>query len=142
MICHKCGTAIAPGAQYCAGCGAKADPERTYIDNLRTNFRRLSWSFGVSLLSIVVFIVLSHEKQFDAVPGLGKITVLVPAISAVAFYTFLGILAAKLKRSPIVWVGATFVFNPIGPFIAYGNMWRLVRAAVKATKSEGNANSR
>jgi len=140
MTCHKCGNAVPPGAQFCPGCGARSLAfGRTNTDDLRMNFSRLSWSFAASLLSFAAIIVFAHEKQLEVSPGLGAFTVLVLFVSGVCFYVFLGILAVRMGRSPVVWVGATLVFTPFGPFAAYYGMWRLVGEAVKASKSHENA---
>lgn len=138
MNCHTCGVTLPPGAQFCPGCRAKvAAAKRTYADDLCVNLRRLSWSFAASLLSFVAVVVFAFNKHLVISLGPAAFVVwIILIVSGISFYVFLGILAVRMKRSPIVWVGTTFVFTPIGPFVAYYDMWRLVRKVVKASKND------
>ena len=46
---------------------------------------------------------------------------------ALVFYVALGMLARRLGKSPIVWVGLTVITTPIGPLVALP--WMLILAS-------------
>ena len=137
MICSKCGATPAPGAQFCTGCGVKVSAsERNFATDVSISFRRLSWSLAASLLSFVAVVIFAFNKPLVAALGpTAFVAWIVLIFSGISFYVFLGILAVRLKRSPIVWIGISFVFSPIGPFVAYYDMRRLVREVLKASKN-------
>ncbi len=56
-------------------------------------------------------------------------------IGGLMFYVSLADLVVRLNRSLIVWIGGSIVLAPIGPFVAYFNMRRLVKDTIR---SQGN----
>ena len=97
--------------------------------------RRLTTYLLASLLGLAVFgALIGPETQTEkTIWFLAGITW--PACGFM-FYVTLGSLVVRLKRSVIVWVGGSVVFAPIGPFIAYFNMRRLVKKTLSENGGE------
>lgn len=51
-------------------------------------------------------------------------------ISILLFEVYLGILARRLNKSLIIWVGLSIITSPLGPYIAYYNMLQEVKNAL------------
>ena len=91
-------------------------------DKLTRPKQVLVWSFVVSLAATAGFFYMTSNTNFEEAPiepFLGL--VLVMCAAGLAFYISLGVLASRLGRSPIVWVGLAFIFGPfgaIGTFVA------------------------
>jgi len=89
-------------------------------------------------MQIVVFVALVylHDTQTtEHLTAIDIVMVLVLFASAISFYISLGLLAKRLGRSWIVWVGLTIITKPIGMFVAYFMMNQKVTEAL-ASRNE------
>jgi multidrug transporter EmrE-like cation transporter len=90
-----------------------------------SGFRLLTASLLVSVGGAVCVLALPRpENNLDSL--LSSLAFAAWVAGGVAFYVMLGVLASRLNRSPIVWVGAAFIFTPIGPLVAYFRMRSLI----------------
>lgn len=104
--------------------------------SLFRTFQALTWSFVVALTSIVIIIVLASGEPTKGISPFEGIALLALMISGLTYYVSLGMLAKRLGRRWIVWVGLTFITKPIGPFVAYFRMRHLVNDATQPHSSE------
>ena len=97
--------------------------------HLSRPFQVLTWSFVVTVTCFVIVIMLASGEPTKGLSPFESIAILAMVISGLTFYVSLGMLAKRLGRSWIVWVGLTFITKPIGPFVAYFRMRHLVQNA-------------
>jgi hypothetical protein len=57
-------------------------------------------------------------------------------VGSLIFYVFLGMLARRLGKSWILWVGLTIITKPIGTIVAYLMMRDYVKAGVPARRCQ------
>lgn len=93
-------------------------------------FRLLTWSLALCLVG-----VLTLYSALDGPKALMIAGFCVWIVSGFAFYLALGVLASRLGRSWIVWVGMSMITNPIGPIVAYVRMRQLVENATGVATS-------
>lgn len=110
----------------------------TSTARLSRPFQVLTWSFVVTITSIVMLVMLAGGEQTKGISPLEGIVILAMVLSGLTFYVSLGMLAKRLGRGWIVWVGLTFITKPIGPFVAYFRMRHLVNKATQLSSSEAN----
>ena len=91
--------------------------------------RRLSDAMTASMIAQVVCMILPLFATTMSV-GLAAAFLFTIVAAGVVFLVCLGMLASRLGRSWVLWVGMT-VITPFGPFIAYFLMRKLVRQALK-----------
>lgn len=48
-------------------------------------------------------------------------------VSSIVFYVGLGLLAKRLGKSQVLWIGGAFVTAPIGPIVAYITMLSILK---------------
>jgi hypothetical protein len=101
-------------------------------------FQVLTWSLAVAVVSIVIVIMLVSREPIKEISPFEGILISSMMVSGLTFYVSLGILAKRLGRRWIVWVGLTFITKPIGPFVAYFRMRCLVNRAAQFSSSEAN----
>ncbi|HSI21990.1 MAG TPA: hypothetical protein VK959_03100 [Methylophilaceae bacterium] len=82
--------------------------------------RDLTKYFAVSYLSLILAIATIEVSE-----KLALALVCIGVISGLLYYVTLATMATNLKRNPIYWVGGSIIFAPLGPILAYLNMWRL-----------------
>jgi hypothetical protein len=109
-------------------------------DDLNRPFRFLNWTFAVLIVGLIALVALGtmmgdDQPQPSPVVQLLLFALIVAwAANGFAFWVALGVLAKRLHRSPIIWIGAAFLTNPVGPFVAYfmmrGNVKEALRSAV------------
>jgi hypothetical protein len=85
--------------------------------------RVLSSCFVGSIVALLILTVSPKEAN-----GFALVIVAVLMAFGIGFYVALGVLANRLDRSWITWIGLTVITNPIGPFVAYFKMRKLVLA--------------
>lgn len=101
----------------------------TNTARLSRPFQILTWSLAIAVASFVIAvasIVIANGEQIKGFAVFESILISAFLISGLVFYVSLGMLAKRLGRSWIVWIGLTFITKPIGPFVAYFRMRRLV----------------
>ena len=91
--------------------------------------RRLTDAMTASMIAQVVCMILPLFATTMSV-GLAAAFLFTIVAAGVVFLVCLGMLASRLGRSWLLWVGMT-VITPFGPFIAYFLMRKLVREAIK-----------
>ena len=101
-------------------------------------FQILTWSLIIAVASFVIAMMIASSEQTKGISPFEGIAVLTWVISGLAFDISLGMLAKRLGRSWIVWVGLTLFTSPIGPFVAYFRMRRLVNNTPLFSSSEVN----
>jgi len=143
-ICQQCRKPAMSGTTYCSFCGApfttgSATPTPAIIDSssnppgttssgtlsLSTALTYLTWAFAayiVGFASVIVGPLMGRHVP----DGVFQILALCMIVGMLGFHIVLGIMAARLQRSLVLWVGATFITMPIGPIVAYINMRSLV----------------
>jgi len=96
--------------------------------NLATPKAVFIWSFVISIVSTVGFFIVATKFATPNAPldVVTMLLVLAIAISGIAYYGSLGVLAHRIGRSAIVWVGLTFILSPIGALVAFPWMLNLV----------------
>jgi len=92
--------------------------------NLEKPLKNLTFSLITSILSMVLLIIFIEASNV-----LVFTLLIVMLLTSLLFYINLGILAKKMGRSWIVWVGLTFITKPIGPIVSF--FW--IRSLVKTT---------
>lgn len=101
---------------------------------LRKQFKWLTISFVVIALwwGTAIFLVWNKDEAFSISQNTIALLVGFPGIVASwVFIINLWRLARTLNRSPIVWVGLTLIFSPIGPLVAYSIMRQKVLNALQ-----------
>lgn len=86
----------------------------------------LTWSLIVEVSGFVSLIVIAIVDTSEDLLPLKIVCALAIFAATPPFYICLGILAKRLGRSWITWVGLTFITKPIGPFVAYFKIRNLV----------------
>ena len=94
--------------------------------DLRGTFQMLGLCILASYGGFIAFMFAFFSPEADTLKSVREILVLVMVAGGALFYVFLGVLATKLKKSLLVWVGGAFVLTPAGPIVAYFRMKRLV----------------
>jgi hypothetical protein len=90
----------------------------------------LTVSFLLEIAGVALLILLPNSSSRDLSPV--DITCIFLLVGAgVAFYIALGMLAARLGKSWILWVGLTIITKPIGSIIAYFLMRQRVKDAIR-----------
>ena len=93
------------------------------------------WSFLVSTACWVGLIVLGvapprrHGSITSVEAILAFVIVILMLAASLVWYVSLGVLAHRLRRRWLVWVGLSFITSPIGPLIIFPLMLGHVRAA-------------
>jgi len=106
------------------------------LRKIEGDFRGLKWSFGILVLSAIAFVYVAQlGDKPEAAQTLSALLVLSIFASWIAFYVFLANLAIRLKRSVVVWVGLTFLTQPLGPIYAFTRMSDLVQQALRANRA-------
>jgi hypothetical protein len=103
-------------------------------------FQVLTRSFIVALANIVILIIVAEGNPTRSISPFEGILILTMIASGLAFYVSLGVLAKRMGGSWIVWVGLTFITNPVGPFVAYFRMRQLVNTGGQPSSSGGRPN--
>lgn len=94
---------------------------------LNTPMRNLTWSFLLSVLCVVAVVAQSEiSKSYPLPAWLFLLILSVLLIAGIVYYVSLGILAKRLGKSWITWIGLTVITKPFGPVVAYFLMRRLV----------------
>jgi len=99
---------------------------------LRGPLKGLDISFGASIISTMLLIALASKKPEGVLGMIMLITVLVMVIAGLCFYIYLGILATRLERSWITWVGLTMLTGPFGTIFS----WFWIRSTVQSMIAE------
>ena len=86
----------------------------------------LTWSFIAGVSGFVALMVAGTVSLEEGMSPFIIICVLAMVSASFPFYICLGILAKRMGRSWITWVGLTFITKPIGPLVAYFKMRNLV----------------
>lgn len=106
---------------------------------LRKLLKWLTISFSIIALWLVTAFLLAGNKGstlpiphntialFVGLPGV---------VASLVFIITLWRLAGALNRSPIVWVGLTIIFSPVGPFVSYFLMRQNVLSALQDSSNE------
>ena len=115
---------------------------------LKSLMQILTWSFVTAVTSCALLVVLGiliapasgePSKEPSLLEGIClSVGGLVVYVTGLSFYICLGILAKRLSRSWIVWVGLTIITTPIGQFVAYFRMRHLVNSAIQAPSGSVN----
>ena len=92
-------------------------------------FRFLNGSFLVSIAATIL-VVMTGSEPAELPSGGYMLSFLVLILSGWTFWISLGVLASRLGRSPIIWVGVPFITSPIGPIVAYFMMRSRVQSAM------------
>ena len=88
------------------------------------------WSFTVSIICLVGFIILGvTEQQHEGTSSVAMFLLIIMVVAGLVWYVSLGILAHRLGRSWLVWVGLSFITSPIGPLVIFPLMLGHIRAA-------------
>ena len=90
----------------------------------------LTWSLAAMCGAFYAFVMLALNKVSNPPDVVSSLLVSTTILAGALFYVYLGVLAARLERSVLVWVGLTFITKPIGPIVAYFRMRRLVQNAL------------
>ena len=101
--------------------GNKTDTARPY--------RLLNLSFILNVALFPIFLI-SGQLGLDFL----LVQLVCSLVGWAAFCVYLaslGVLASRLGRSPLVWVGLTFITSPFGFIISFFMMRRLVNASRK-----------
>jgi hypothetical protein len=69
----------------------------------------LSFYFGANGVGV-------HDDKSQPTPAVNALSASV--LCLLIYYVLLGIQAARLKKSPILWVGLSVLSSPMGPFIS------------------------
>jgi predicted branched-subunit amino acid permease len=93
------------------------------------------WSFSVSVACFVGLIILGAVAQHEGVSPVEVLLVVLMIIAGPVWYVSLGMLAHRLGRRWLVWVGLSFITSPIGPLVIFPLMLGHVKAARKAISS-------
>lgn len=72
------------------------------------------------------------EQQRDGIGPITMFLVILMVAAGPVWYTSLGMLAKRLGRRPLVWVGLSFVTSPIGPLVIFPLMLGHIKTASKA----------
>lgn len=88
----------------------------------------LTWSFVVGVSGFVSLVVIGIIAPSKSLTPLEIVCLLAIVSGSIPFYICLGVLAKRLGRSWVTWVGLTVITKPIGPFVAYFKMRNLVNA--------------
>lgn len=86
----------------------------------------LTGFFNTCILCTVLLIASVEMNPSVGLSFLQGISFLADVVSGFGFYIYLGTLAKHLGKSWIVWVGVSVFTNPIGFFVAYFRMKKLV----------------
>jgi hypothetical protein len=92
--------------------------------------RRLADAMTASMIVQLVCMILPLFATTMSV-GLAAAFLFTIVAAGIVFLVCLGVLASRLGKSWVLWVGMT-VITPFGPFIAYFLMRKLVRKAIKS----------
>lgn len=93
---------------------------------LKKPMQWLTRFFSIWILSTVLLIAFVGENSSRSFKIPLSISLLAMLVGGFGFYICLGILAKRLGKSWIIWVGLTVLTNPIGAFVAYFRMRSLV----------------
>lgn len=103
-------------------------------DRLETPFRVFKWSFILIILGIAGVYFTKDQVDsngFMPIDNLASIAYLISGLSILicigSFYISLGMLAKRLGKSWITWVGLTIITSPFGPVVAFIGMCSLVK---------------
>ena len=91
--------------------------------------RVLTMSFLLEIASFVTIILLPTEGKAQGSLIIIFSCLFILVVAGLSFYVSLGMLASRLDKSWIVWVGLTIITKPIGSIIAYFMMRSKVNAA-------------
>jgi hypothetical protein len=89
----------------------------------------LTWSFATRVSGFVALMVIGFVAPSKGLSPIEIVCVLAMLSASFPFYICLGILAKRMGRSWITWVGLTIITKPIGPFVAYFKMRNLVNGS-------------
>lgn len=99
----------------------------------RTLVLSFIWSFAVSITSFVGLMILGvMEQQHEGISPIAMLLVILMVASGPVWYTSLGMLANRLGRRWLVWVGLSFITSPIGPLVIFPLMLGHIKAARQA----------
>lgn len=99
-----------------------------------TRALRLSfiWSFVVSVGAFVGLITVGTATAANSgITAIEGLLLLVMVAAGSVWYVSLGMLAHRLGRRWLVWVGLSFIFSPIAPLITFPLMLGYTRAAAQ-----------
>jgi membrane associated rhomboid family serine protease len=85
---------------------------------LKSYMRRMNYCFIASIGGLIIYYFFN-----DALPSLALLGILGAVVAILGFYIYLGDLAGLLGKSPIIWMGVSFITSPVGPFVAYIAMY-------------------
>jgi len=109
------------------------------VERLGKAKKRMNVGFVLSIVAFVAFIAAANLAEGSdgntVLSGIAVVAMLSTLVGAVLFYSGLGSSAAILNRSPIVWVGLSFITAPIGPVVSYFWMRSLVDSQVASLSS-------
>jgi len=89
-----------------------------------------AWSFWVSIASYVGFVILVvTEQQHEGISPVAVLLLILMVVAGPVWYISLGMLAKRLGRRWLVWVGLSFLTAPIGPLVTFPLMRRHIKAA-------------
>lgn len=90
-----------------------------------------SFLVGVgAVVAGIAYAVIANPPAKDLTPTQWFLVMLMVAAGPV-WYVSLGMLAHRLGRSWLVWVGLSFIFSPIAPLIIFPLMLSHARAAAQ-----------
>jgi len=91
------------------------------------------WSFLVSVGSFIALMVIgATSAPHEGITTVEGLLVALMVLSGPVWYVSLGMLANRLGRRWLVWVGLSFITSPIGPFVIFPLMLGHMRAARQA----------
>ncbi len=92
------------------------------------------WSFAVSIASFVGLMILGvTEQQHEGISPVAMVLVILMVAAGPVWYISLGMLANRLGRRWLVWVGLSFITTTIGPLVIFPLMLGHIKAARQAT---------
>ena len=93
-----------------------------------------TWSFWLSVGAFLVLVVVGlATPQHQGLTAIELLLVLLMLAAGPVWYVSLGMVAHRLGRRWLVWVGLSFITSPIGPLVIYPLMLSHIRAARQPT---------
>jgi len=81
-----------------------------------------------SLVGLVVLGLSAPEPTLTTPVAMALLILLI--VAACSWYITLGIIASRLNRPSLAWVGLSLVTAPVGPLVAYPLMLRHIKTAL------------
>jgi hypothetical protein len=157
LFCHSCGQSLVEHASFCTACGTRVATAPTNATDrnpvqptvatpggsqgvapvvprrLRVPMQVMTWSLVASWGALLMLFSMAASDGGHQSSAFFAGLLLLMFGGGIAFYVSLGMLAVRLGRSVVLWVGGSMLTSPFGPIFAYVHMQGLVRAQASST---------